>query len=95
MMPNATLTGVDVIPIFTERNAVQMSPSHRLDLNFTRYGKKDKKFQSEWSFGCYNLYNYAQPYRVNIVPTDNGLGYKYQQPGLFGFIPSIAYNFKF
>ncbi len=94
-MPNSTLTGVDIIPIFTDRNAVQMSPSHRLDLNITLSGKEDKKFQSEWSIGCYNLYNRAQPYRVNIVPLDGGVGYKYQQPGLFGFIPSIAYNFKF
>ncbi|MGB1040009.1 MAG: TonB-dependent receptor plug domain-containing protein, partial [Flavobacteriales bacterium] len=101
-MPNPTLTGVDVIPLYTERNAVQMSASHRLDLNFVLKGrehrlfgeKKKKKFTGEWHFGCYNTYNYAQPYRVNIVPTENG-GYKYEQPGLFGFIPSIAYNFKF
>ncbi|MBL4703565.1 MAG: TonB-dependent receptor, partial [Flavobacteriales bacterium] len=95
-MPNSTLTGLDIIPIYTDRNEVKMSSSHRLDLNLTIHArKKDKRFKSEWSFGCYNLYNYAQPYRVDIVATDNGLGYKYQQPGLFGFIPSIAYNFKF
>ncbi len=94
-MPNATLTGVDIIPVYTDRNEVQLSPSHRLDLNFTLHGKEKKKFKNEWSFGCYNLYNRAQPYRVNIVAAENGVGYKYQQPGLFGFIPSIAYNFNF
>ena len=101
-MPNPTLTGIDIIPTYTDKNAVQMSASHRLDLNFILKGrthrwwgdKKKKKFIGEWHFGCYNLYNYAQPYRVNIVPTETG-GYKYEQPGLFGFIPSIAYNFKF
>ena len=101
-MPNSTLTGVDVVPIYTARNAVQMSASHRLDLNFVLNGrenrlfgaKKKRKLVGEWHFGCYNTYNYAQPYRVNIVPTESG-GYKYEQPGLFGFIPSVAYNFKF
>lgn len=99
-MPDPTLTSIEVIPLYTERNAVQMSASHRLDLNFIRKGKKFKKsgekkrFIGEWHFGCYNLYNQAQPYRVNIVPDGVG-GYKYEQPGLFGFIPSIAYNFQF
>ncbi len=101
-MPNPTLTGVDVVPIYTARNAVQMSSSHRLDLNFVLQGrqnrlfgnKKKKYVTGEWHFGCYNLYNQAQPYRVNITATENG-GYKYEQPGLFGFIPSVAYNFKF
>ena len=101
-MPNPTLTGVDVIPIYTARNEVQMSSSHRLDLNFVLQGRKNRLFGNkkkkyvtgEWHIGCYNLYNQAQPYRVNIVATENG-GYKYEQPGLFGFIPSFAYNFKF
>ncbi|MDB4088290.1 TonB-dependent receptor [Flavobacteriales bacterium] len=101
-MPNPTLTGVDIIPIYSARNGVQMSSSHRLDLNFVLQGRKNRLFGNkkkkyvtgEWHFGCYNLYNQAQPYRVNIVATENG-GYKYEQPGLFGFIPSVAYNFKF
>ena len=100
-MPNPTLTGIDVVPLYTERNAVQMSASHRLDLNFVLkgrenrlFGKKKRNIVGEWHFGCYNTYNYAQPYRVNIVADGNG-GYKYEQPGLFGFIPSIAYNFQF
>ena len=101
-MPNPTLTGIDVIPIYTARNEVQMSSSHRLDLNFVLQGRKNRLFGNkkkklwtgEWHIGCYNTYNQAQPFRVNIVPTENG-GYKYEQPGLFGFIPSFAYNFKF
>lgn len=98
LVPNATYTGVDVIPIYTERNAVSMSPSHRLDVNFVLKPRPEKKkrFKSEWHFGCYNLYNRATPYRINIVAnTDGSVGYHYEQPGLFGFIPSIAYNFTF
>jgi len=95
LMPNSTLTNVDIIPIYTKRNAVTLSPSHRLDLNFTLKPKKKRKFSGEWSFGCYNFYNRAQPYRVSIVPDKNGGGYEYIEEGLFGFIPSIAYNFNF
>ncbi len=95
LMPNATMTSLDVIPIYTERNAVEMSPSHRLDVSLTFKAKDRRKFKSEWTIGCYNLYNRAQPYSVRLVPNDNSTGYKYEQPGLFGFIPSIAYNFNF
>ncbi len=95
LMPNSTMTGVDIVPIYTDRNAVEMAPSHRLDINITLLPKKNSKFNGELSFGGYNIYNRAQPYRINIVSNDNGTGYKYQQPGLFGFIPSVSYNFNF
>jgi len=95
LMPNSTMTGVEIVPIYTDRNAVEMAPSHRLDINITLLPKRKGKFNGELSFGGYNIYNRAQPYRINMVPIDNGVGYKYQQPGLFGFIPSVAYNFNF
>jgi len=97
-VPNTSFSGVDLIPIYSERNEVSMSPSHRLDINFvhlSRRKNKERKFQGEWHFGAYNVYNRATPYRIEIKALDNGVGYKYTQPGLFGFIPSIAYNFKF
>ena len=93
LMPDASYSQVDIIPIYAERNSVQMSASHRLDINFVRKSIKDKRFKSEWHFGAYNLYNQATPYRINVEATESG--YRYVQPGLFGFIPSIAYNFKF
>lgn len=92
-MPNASSTGIDWIPQFAKRNSVSMSPTHRLDINFVWKSKSTKKFIGEWHFGAYNLYHRASPMRVEVASTDNG--YKYVQPGLFGFIPSIAYNFKF
>jgi len=96
-LPNATLTGVDVVPLYSKRNEVQMSPSHRLDVNVTLASKSKKRWKGEWSFGVYNLYNRATPYRIEIIPTEEkgSVGYQYSQPGLFGFIPSVAYNFNF
>lgn len=98
--PNSSLTGVEVVPIYTARNAVRMQPTHRLDINIIRRSKplnkkgQPRKFRTEWHFGAYNVYNRAAPYRINIVAGENG-GYKYQQPGLFGFIPFVAFNFEY
>ena len=93
-MTNASLTGIDWIPVYTGRNSVSMSPSHRMDINFVWQSKETKRFRGEWHFGAYNLYNRATPWRIELETNDDG-GYKYTQPGLFGFIPSIAYNFDF
>ena len=96
-MPNASLSSVDILPIYTDKNAIKLPASHRLDLNFVLHSKPKKhwkNWKSEWHFGCYNFYNRAQPYRVEIVSTSTG-GYKYQAVGLFGFIPSVAFNFSF
>lgn len=93
-MPNATLTQVDILSIYADKNSIILPPSHRLDLNFVVKNKRSRKWEGEWHFGGYNIYNQAQPYRVDIVGNENGT-YKYQATGLFGFIPSVAYNFKF
>lgn len=94
LVPNSSLTNIDIIPVYTERNAVRMSPSHRLDLNFIIRSKRSRRFKGEWHLGGYNVYNRATPYRINVELMADG-SYQYTQPGLFGFIPSIAYNFKF
>jgi hypothetical protein len=95
-LPNAGLTGVDIVPIFAERNSYRMSTSHRLDINFIlkSKNKRQKKFTGEWHLGAYNFYNRATPFRITIEAQEDG-SYKYTQPGLFGFIPSIGYNFNF
>ncbi|MDC1189150.1 TonB-dependent receptor, partial [Flavobacteriales bacterium] len=93
-MPNAGLTGVDWIPVYSKRNSVSMSSSHRLDVNFVWKSKDLEKFRGEWHFGAYNVYNRATPWRIEVEEDGNG-GFKYVQPGLFGFIPSVAYNFEF
>lgn len=94
VVPNSSLTNINIIPVYTERNAVRMSPSHRLDLNFIIRSKRSRRFKGEWHLGGYNVYNRATPYRINVELMEDG-SYRYTQPGLFGFIPSIAYNFKF
>jgi len=93
-IPDASSTGIEWIPQYAKRNSVSMSATHRLDLNFVWKSSDKKKFKGEWHFGGYNVYKRASPMRVEVVSDDNG-GFKYVQPGLFGFVPSIAYNFEF
>lgn len=92
-MPNSSFTGIETIPIYTDRNDVVMASSHRMDINVIVKSFTSKKFKGEWHFGVYNFYNRATPFRVNIEFTP--YGYRYVQPGLFGLIPSVAFNFKF
>jgi hypothetical protein len=93
LMPNASLTAVELIPIYGERNGTSLGAAHRLDINFILKPRGNGRFGGEWHFGAYNFYNRAAPFRVAI--NNNGVTYEYVQQGLFGFIPSIAYNFNF
>ena len=94
VVPDASLTNIELIPIYAERNSVRGSDSHRLDLNLVFRTKPDKKFVSEFFVGAYNVYNRATPYQITIVQAEDG-SFKYQQNGLFGFLPSVAWNFYF
>lgn len=95
LYPNASLSNIEIIPIYTERNKLKLSNTHRLDVNLVFRNKTSRKFKSEFHIGAYNLYNRAMPFRVSVVLDEETGGLKYEQPGLFGFIPSIAWNFQF
>ena len=95
IQPNAGLNSVEIVNIYAERNSYKMSTSNRLDVNFVFKSKPEKtKFAWEWHLGAYNVYNRATPFQIRVEVDDNGQ-LKYTQPGLFGFIPSVAFNFKF
>lgn len=94
LMPNGNYNDVTALPIYSKRNAVVLSASHRLDVNMVIKGKPGKRFEGEWHIGAYNVYNQTQPYRIRIDKKEDG-SMKYNQVGLFGFIPSVAYNVKF
>lgn len=94
LMPNGNYNDVNALPIYSKRNDVVLSASHRLDLNMVVQCKPHKRFKGEWHVGAYNVYNQTQPYRIRIDKNSDG-SMKYNQVGLFGFIPSVAYNVKF
>lgn len=96
-VPNASATGVDLIPIYPDRNSVKLADTHRLDLSIILKGKEKpgKKWRGDWHFSVYNVYNRATPIAIDITFDEATNSYSYEQPGLLGLLPSVTYNFKF
>lgn len=89
-----TLTGADLIPIYSGVNEVKLADTHRLDLGLKFRSRPEKKFQWQWFVGVYNIYNRANPIGINITQDENDGSLRYEQPGLFGLLPFISYGFK-
>ena len=89
-----TLTGADLIPVYSGINQVKLAPSHRLDVGLKFKSKPGRKFQWQWFAGVYNVYNRANPIGINIEQDEITGTLRYTQPGLFGLIPFLSYGFK-
>lgn len=94
MMPNGSYNRIDVLPVYGSRNSLKLADAHKLDLNLVLSSKHGKRYSYEWHIGAYNAYNQTQPYRLKLIRQPDG-SYAYKQVGLFGFIPSVSYRFKF
>jgi hypothetical protein len=96
-VPNAALTGIDLIPLYPERNSVGLNDTHRLDLSITLHGKKkaDRSWYGEWQLSLYNAYNRATPIAITLNYDEDRNAYFYEQPGLFGVLPSLTYRFNY
>lgn len=90
-----TLTGVDLIPVFSDINGVKLANTHRLDLGIKYRSKPGKRYQWQLFAGIYNAYNRANPVGINIEQDETDGSLRYEQPGLFGLIPFISYGFTF
>ena len=86
------------------RNNVRIPNYHRLDIGATLQGKKNpnRRWQGEWVFSVYNLYNRRNPFSIFFKQEDlrqnpgEQLTTEAVQLSVVGnFIPSISYNFKF
>jgi hypothetical protein len=96
-VPNAALTGVDLSPLYPERNSVGLNDTHRLDLSITLHGKKkvERSWYGEWQLSLYNAYNRATPIAITLNYDEARNAYFYEQPGLFGALPSLTYRFYY
>jgi outer membrane cobalamin receptor len=90
-----TLTGADLVPIYSGINQVKLASSHRLDMGIKYKSKADRKFRWQWFAGVYNVYNRANPIGITIEQNEVDGSLQYSQPGLFGLIPFVSYGFKF
>ncbi len=91
---NPTGTGLTIVDNYADRNSYGLASSHRLDFMIVVNGKERKHFNSNWHFGVYNTYNRTSPVVVSPMVNPNG-SIQYIQYGLFGFLPSVAFNFNF
>ena len=103
-----------IVDVFDERNSFRMAPFHRADVSATLYPKKtrmkknketgervetERKFNSNWTFSIYNVYNRMNPYFIyfgNSGDVASGtLQLDAYQVSLFPILPSVTWNFKF
>lgn len=94
----ANLAGLNIIPVYTERNGFRMPPYHRLDLGCVL------KFYPKWgeadlTLSIYNVYNRRNPFFLyyDTREDENGnlAGFTPKQVSLFPTIPSLTFNFRF
>ena len=91
--------------VISERNGYRLPAFHRLDLSATLNPKKNagRKWQGQWVFSVYNVYNRANPFTIYTRTTKNddgdvigdGRTKEARMIYLFPILPSVTYNFKF
>lgn len=81
---------------FSSRNADRMPATHRLDFSVTYEKPANKRFQSSWNFGLYNVYGRQNPFSMTFRENKtNPQKIDAVQTSLFRWVPSVTYNFKF
>ncbi|MEM9830539.1 MAG: TonB-dependent receptor [Bacteroidota bacterium] len=82
---------------YSDRNEYRIPPYHRLDLSFSVDGnlKKNKKWDSSWTFAVYNFYGRNNPYSIFFQSNQTGRLSAFRLAILGRPFPSITYNFKF
>ncbi|UYW02579.1 TonB-dependent receptor [Flavobacterium agricola] len=86
-----------VVPRYGKRNQNSLPVYHHLDIAATYKPKSDNKnFQSEWTFGIYNIYNRKNAASISFRENEDFRGKtEAVKLSIFGVIPSVTYNFKF
>ena len=85
------------IPYYGLRNQERLPDFHRIDVPATLKPKPKagRRWQGEWVFSIYNLYNRRNAAAINFRRNqDTGVN-EAVRTSIFGIIPSVTYNFKF
>ena len=95
--PNSQYTYMNLnVPNYGKRNSQRLPNYHRMDINLTLTPeKKNKKIESSWVFGIYNLYDRDNASSIIFRRNNETLKNEAVQISIFGIIPSVTYNFKF
>lgn len=96
--PNGQYTFSDLnVPSFSQRNANRLPAYHHLDISATLTSRKnkDRKWQSEWVFSIYNVYNRMNAASINFQQNQESGVNEAVRTSIFGVVPGVSYNFKF
>ena len=95
--PNSQYTYMNLnVPNYGKRNSQRLPNYHRMDINLTLTPeKKNKKIESSWVFGIYNLYDRDNASSIIFRRNNETLKNEAVQISIFGIVPSVTYNFKF
>lgn len=93
------ITGGSLNNYYGDRNGYRLPPYNRLDISAKLKGKENKKFQSDWIFAVYNVYNRKNPFFIYFETEgsiyEGNLDIIPKQVSLFPIIPSVTWNYKF
>jgi hypothetical protein len=92
IMPTPGLNGVDLIPVYADRNSYRLNNSKRIDFDLVIKSSGKSKF--EFHIGAYNVLNDLQPSRVTVDLNKEGK-LIYREKGLLGLIASVGIKYKF
>ena len=85
------------IPVYGLRNANRLPSYNHLDLSatLTPSNNKNRKWQGEWVFSIYNVYNRMNAASISFREnSDTGVN-EAVKTSIFGIVPAVSYNFKF
>ncbi|MDR6301571.1 TonB-dependent receptor [Mesonia maritima] len=85
------------VPNYSTRNENRLPTYHHLDLaaTYTPKPNKNKGWQSYWVFSIYNVYNRQNAASVRFTTNEDSGINEARRLSIFGFLPSVSYNFKF
>lgn len=86
-----------IVPTYEARNSSRLDAYHRFDVSgtYTPKSNKDRRWQGEWVFSIYNLYNRKNTQSLNFRENQDTGQNEAVKLSLFGAVGSVSYNFKF
>ena len=85
------------VPNFSSRNDNNLPSYHRIDISatLTPTRNKGRKWQAEWVFGIYNIYNRQNAASITFRQNQETGSNEALRLSIFGIVPSATYNIKF
>ncbi|MBU2946078.1 TonB-dependent receptor [Zobellia uliginosa] len=85
------------IPYYGQRNEERLPSYNRMDISATLTPKKNKKrkWQTEWVFSIYNVYNRRNAASISFSRNEDTGTNEAVRTAIFGVVPAVTYNFKF